>query len=223
MDRAAIGGGWGPRSGQPTGPVGAGRRRPPVALRALASREGLDLSQCYAYSDSNNDLPMLTVVGRPVAVNPDAQLRQAAIENRWPIYDFRARRLWVRYKLPALITGAAAAGVAVGAAGATIAAGEFQTIALTGAPNYCSFHSCVTARPTYEVAGAGQVDDALVPNMLGDFDNRASVFAGADGGSGQGFLTNGGDRIGVTRDGLMQIDRLLHQFFKPEHETGRYA
>jgi len=92
------------------------------ALRALASREGLDLSQCYAYSDSNNDLPMLTVVGRPVAVNPDAQLRQAAIENRWPIYDFRARRLWVRYKLPALITGAAAAGVAVGAAGATIAA-----------------------------------------------------------------------------------------------------
>jgi oxygen-independent coproporphyrinogen-3 oxidase len=38
-----------------------------------------------------------------------------------------------------------------------------------------------------------------------------------------GFLTNGGDRIGLTRDGLLQVDRLLHQFFKPEHETGRYA
>lgn len=38
-----------------------------------------------------------------------------------------------------------------------------------------------------------------------------------------GFLTNGGDRIGVTREGLLQIDRLLHEFFKPEHETGRYA
>jgi oxygen-independent coproporphyrinogen-3 oxidase len=38
-----------------------------------------------------------------------------------------------------------------------------------------------------------------------------------------GFLTNGGDRIGVTRAGLLQIDRLLHEFFKPEHETGRYA
>jgi len=38
-----------------------------------------------------------------------------------------------------------------------------------------------------------------------------------------GFLTNGGDRIGVTRDGLLQIDRLLHEFFKPEHNTGRYA
>jgi oxygen-independent coproporphyrinogen-3 oxidase len=39
----------------------------------------------------------------------------------------------------------------------------------------------------------------------------------------EGFLTNGGDRIGVTRDGLLQIDRLLHTFFLPQHETGRYA
>jgi oxygen-independent coproporphyrinogen-3 oxidase len=38
-----------------------------------------------------------------------------------------------------------------------------------------------------------------------------------------GFLTNGGDQIGVTRAGLLQIDRLLHEFFKPEHKTGRYA
>ncbi|MFN0067279.1 MAG: coproporphyrinogen-III oxidase family protein [Limisphaerales bacterium] len=38
-----------------------------------------------------------------------------------------------------------------------------------------------------------------------------------------GFLHNGGDRIGVTRAGLLQIDRLLHGFFKPEHDTGRYA
>ena len=38
-----------------------------------------------------------------------------------------------------------------------------------------------------------------------------------------GFLTSDGDRIGVTREGLLQIDRLLHEFFKPEHKTGRYA
>jgi oxygen-independent coproporphyrinogen III oxidase len=38
-----------------------------------------------------------------------------------------------------------------------------------------------------------------------------------------GFLTNDGDCIGVTREGLLQIDRLLHEFFKPEHKTGRYA
>lgn len=40
-----------------------------------------------------------------------------------------------------------------------------------------------------------------------------------------GFLANGGDpdRIGITRAGLLQVDRLLHEFFKPEHRTGRYA
>jgi oxygen-independent coproporphyrinogen III oxidase len=38
-----------------------------------------------------------------------------------------------------------------------------------------------------------------------------------------GFLVNDGDRISVTRAGLLQIDRLLHEFFKPEHNTGRYA
>ena len=38
-----------------------------------------------------------------------------------------------------------------------------------------------------------------------------------------GFLTDNGDRIGITREGLLQIDRLLQEFFKPEHKTGRYA
>ncbi|MCU0783522.1 MAG: hypothetical protein MUF81_05640 [Verrucomicrobia bacterium] len=38
-----------------------------------------------------------------------------------------------------------------------------------------------------------------------------------------GFLTSGGDRIGVTREGLLQIDRLLHEFFKPNHNTGHHA
>jgi len=38
-----------------------------------------------------------------------------------------------------------------------------------------------------------------------------------------GYLVNGGDRIGITRDGLLQVDRLLHEFFKPEHRGGRYA
>ncbi|MDP3506244.1 MAG: hypothetical protein Q8S33_38245 [Myxococcales bacterium] len=80
-------------------------------------------------------------------------------------------------------------------AGATIAPGEFQTIAITGAPNFCTSHSCATARPTYELVGVGQVDDPLVANMLGDFDNRAGNFVGVDGGSGLGFLTNGGEEV----------------------------
>ncbi|MCA2977892.1 MAG: hypothetical protein INH41_10585 [Myxococcaceae bacterium] len=79
--------------------------------------------------------------------------------------------------------------------GATIAPGEFQTIALTGAANYCGFFSCQSSRPTYEVAGLGQPDDPLVANMLGDFDNRASIFVAADGGSGLGLLTNTGEEL----------------------------
>src|SRR5690606_22143000 len=41
-----------------------------AAVRGLAAREGLDLRRCTAYSDSVNDLPMLSVVGTAVAVNP---------------------------------------------------------------------------------------------------------------------------------------------------------
>jgi len=59
------------------------------AIRALADREGLDLSRCSAYSDSVNDLPMLSLVGHPVAVNPDAHLRREARAKGWEIRDFR--------------------------------------------------------------------------------------------------------------------------------------
>ena len=40
------------------------------AVLALAEREGLDLDKCTAYSDSINDIPLLSLVGRAVAVNP---------------------------------------------------------------------------------------------------------------------------------------------------------
>ena len=43
--------------------------------------------------DSNNDLPLLTTVGHPVAVNPDSELRDRARDNGWPIYDFRRKRV----------------------------------------------------------------------------------------------------------------------------------
>jgi oxygen-independent coproporphyrinogen-3 oxidase len=38
-----------------------------------------------------------------------------------------------------------------------------------------------------------------------------------------GFLANGGDRIGITREGLLQVDRLLHEFFLPHHHGTRYV
>jgi HAD superfamily hydrolase (TIGR01490 family) len=63
-----------------------------VAVEELAARQGLDLARCWAYSDSYNDVPLLTLVGNPVAINPDARLRRHARENNWPVYDFRSGR-----------------------------------------------------------------------------------------------------------------------------------
>jgi HAD superfamily hydrolase (TIGR01490 family) len=85
------------------------------AVRALADREGLDLMQCSAYSDSYNDLPLLTLVGDPCAVNPDAKLRAHARAEGWRIRDYRTGRKVARM-------GGFAAGVA-GAAAGSVAAG----------------------------------------------------------------------------------------------------
>jgi HAD superfamily hydrolase (TIGR01490 family) len=87
------------------------------AILALADREGLDLAQCSAYSDSANDLPMLTTVGHPVAVNPDARLKRIARENGWEIRDFRTGRKAAKIGVPtAAGLGAVAGGIAVGMA-----------------------------------------------------------------------------------------------------------
>ena len=60
-------------------------------LREVAQREGFDLVECTAYSDSHTDLPFLEAVGHPVAVNPDRALRRTATERSWPILEFRMR------------------------------------------------------------------------------------------------------------------------------------
>jgi HAD superfamily hydrolase (TIGR01490 family) len=87
------------------------------AIRALAQREGLDLERCSAYSDSVNDLPMLSLVGHPVAVNPDAQLRREARSNGWEVRDFRTGRKAAKVGVPAAAgAGAVAGGIAVGLA-----------------------------------------------------------------------------------------------------------
>jgi len=85
------------------------------AVKALAAREGLDLSRCSAYSDSYNDLPMLTMVGDPCAINPDAKLRAHAKEHGWRVRDYRTGRKAARVGL--------FAGAVVGAASGAVAAG----------------------------------------------------------------------------------------------------
>jgi HAD superfamily hydrolase (TIGR01490 family) len=64
-----------------------------VAIKELAKTRNLSLKRSYAYSDSHNDLPMLTAVGHPVAVNPDKILTRYAKAADWPIYDFKKREL----------------------------------------------------------------------------------------------------------------------------------
>lgn len=88
-----------------------------AAVRALAEREGLDLARCSAYSDSINDIPLLSLVGQAVAVNPDSALRAEAKERGWAIKDFRTGRKAVKIAVPAALgLGAAAGGVAAAAA-----------------------------------------------------------------------------------------------------------
>jgi HAD superfamily hydrolase (TIGR01490 family) len=86
------------------------------AITDLAKWENFDLGQCYAYSDSASDLPMMEAVGHPVAVNPDAKLERIARHNGWPIVVFSKRtKAVVRRTTQALGTaGVAAAGFAAG-------------------------------------------------------------------------------------------------------------
>ncbi|MCG7267011.1 HAD-IB family hydrolase [Corynebacterium evansiae] len=86
------------------------------AVIALANYEGLDLQRCTAYSDSVNDLPMLSTVGTAVAINPDSKLRKAALERGWEIRDYRrVRRALRRIGGARLAAGAALLGLAGGA------------------------------------------------------------------------------------------------------------
>jgi HAD superfamily hydrolase (TIGR01490 family) len=62
------------------------------AVEALAGRRGYDLQRCSAYSDSANDIPMLSLVGDPCAINPDSALRDHARAHGWTVRDYRTGR-----------------------------------------------------------------------------------------------------------------------------------
>jgi HAD superfamily hydrolase (TIGR01490 family) len=85
------------------------------AVVALAAREDLDLAQCSAYSDSFNDLPLLTLVGDPCAVNPDAKLRDFARRHGWRVRDYRTGRKAAKVGLLAAAGAGAATGSVVAA------------------------------------------------------------------------------------------------------------
>jgi HAD superfamily hydrolase (TIGR01490 family) len=60
-----------------------------VAARELVARLGASLADCWAYSDSRNDIPLLTMVGHRVVVNPDARLAEHARKLGWPILQLK--------------------------------------------------------------------------------------------------------------------------------------
>jgi len=82
----------------------------------LAREHGFDLAASYAYSDSSNDIPLLTMVGHPTAINPDSALRKYADRNDWPIRDFRRSKLRKNYTITASATALALLGAGAGMA-----------------------------------------------------------------------------------------------------------
>ncbi|MFN2556980.1 MAG: HAD family hydrolase [Nitriliruptorales bacterium] len=81
------------------------------AVEKLAAERGYDLRLSYAYSDSSSDLPLLELVGHPVAVNPDRALEAIAHQRGWPTVEFSrtAKRV---VKTTTAVTGAAGVAVA---------------------------------------------------------------------------------------------------------------
>ncbi len=58
------------------------------AMHAFATANRISLEQCYAYSDSKADLPMLQCVGNPAVVNPGRTLRQRALASGWEMHEW---------------------------------------------------------------------------------------------------------------------------------------
>src|SRR6185436_12273039 len=105
------------RDGHYTGRAGGPfnyREGKAVAIRDLARREGIDLGASWAYSDSESDLPMLRLVGHPVAVNPDAELGRIARAEGWEVLRFE--RLGRRLR----VVGAAGLAAALGGLGSVV-------------------------------------------------------------------------------------------------------
>jgi HAD superfamily hydrolase (TIGR01490 family) len=75
-------------TGQLGKPFVAGATKATI-MRDYAAKNGFDLGNCWAYSDSYSDYPMLAVVGHPTAVNPDLRLRTVARSYDWPVIDLR--------------------------------------------------------------------------------------------------------------------------------------
>ena len=102
-----------------------------TAIKEVAEQQGIDLAGSYAYSDSATDLPMLEVVGHPVAVNPDRDLRREAEKRGWQVRYFR-RPVRLRQRLPQVRPPSPVAAAAAGTAALAALVGWLYLRRLTG-------------------------------------------------------------------------------------------
>ena len=73
-----------------------GKEKSHAVVKLVNSRD-TNINECFAYSDSHNDLPLLETVGFPNAINPDAKLRIISLSLGWPVHDFRRLRWLNRF------------------------------------------------------------------------------------------------------------------------------
>lgn len=93
-----------------------------IAATEFAAEHGYDLADCFAYSDSVTDLPLLEAVGHPTVVNPDRALRKTALQRGWPVLTF-SDPVSLRSRIPTpSTTTVAAAAIGLGAVAAAGAA-----------------------------------------------------------------------------------------------------
>lgn len=81
-----------------------------IRVLDLARRRGIHLAASHAYGDSVNDIPLLSSVGHPCAINPEPRLRLHAVDVGWPVRDFRRRRRDVGRGVRTGVRGASWAG-----------------------------------------------------------------------------------------------------------------
>ena len=59
-----------------------------VLAKQLLQNSHISLSECYFYTDSYSDLPLLEQVGYPILVHPDPRLEREAQKRGWPIVNW---------------------------------------------------------------------------------------------------------------------------------------
>ena len=88
-------------TGNLIGPLLHGKEKASAVIK-LTNERNINIKECFAYSDSHNDLPLLNTVGHPNAINPDAKLRIISFSSGWPVHDFRRLRWVNRYIGPSV-------------------------------------------------------------------------------------------------------------------------